>query len=61
MVLDLFLPLTTILVVGLCAFAVSAAIGLLVGSLGLEDLDEATVCADPSPLAVRGVTTPGRR
>ena len=52
MPLDVLLALGIVLVVTLTAFAVSAALGLVVGRLGLDEPDESRV-AQPAP--------PGRR
>jgi len=48
MLLDVILPIAVILVVAVIAFAVSAAIGLLMGRRGPRELDDGLV-APPAP------------
>ena len=57
--LDILLSLAIVTCVSLALFAASVAIGMLVGRLGLDALDEAAVPADGSPAMVREGTTSG--
>ncbi len=63
MPLDALLAVGVVLVVTLTAFSVSAAIGLVVGRLGLDELDDSRV-AEPTTLGRRPELTepdpPGR-
>ena len=49
--LDILLPLAIIAGTALCAFAVSVAVGLLVGGLVLEDPEEARAVTAPRTVA----------